>query len=92
MTDFVPDPRDRLEAPICKAIEAKDYKQALKLVEKRLARGSDSYLQVSNCFLSTDANSRLFLCASMEHVKSSHVVISQADGHLSAIISVSLNS
>ena len=48
MTDFVPDPRDRLEAPICKAIESKDFKQALKLVEKRLAKSSDSYLQACN--------------------------------------------
>jgi hypothetical protein len=46
MTDFVPEPRDRLEAPICKAIESQDFKQALKLVEKRLAKRSDSYLLV----------------------------------------------
>ncbi len=47
MADFVPEPRDRLEAPICKAIELGDFKQALKLVEKRLAKNTDPYLLVS---------------------------------------------
>jgi hypothetical protein len=46
MSNFIPEPRDRLEAPISKAIESRDYKQALKLVEKRLAKSSDKYLQV----------------------------------------------
>lgn len=46
MAHFVPQPRDRLEAPICNAIEAKDFKQALKLVEKRLTKSSDPYLKV----------------------------------------------
>ena len=46
MDDFVPEPRDRLEAPICKAIESKDFKQALKLVDKRLTKNSDFHLQV----------------------------------------------
>jgi hypothetical protein len=47
MEPFVPVARDRLEAPICRAIEAGDYKQALKLVEKRLAKSDDPYLIVS---------------------------------------------
>jgi hypothetical protein len=46
MADFVPEPRDRLEGPICKAIEVTDFKQALKLVEKRLAKNADPYLLV----------------------------------------------
>jgi len=46
MADFVPEPRDRLEGPICKAVELKDFKQALKLVEKRLAKNADPYLLV----------------------------------------------
>jgi hypothetical protein len=46
MADFVPEPRDSLQAPICKAIESKDFKQALKLVEKRLAKNADPYLLV----------------------------------------------
>lgn len=46
MVDFVPEPRERLEAPICKAIESRDFKQALKFVDKRLAKNSDPYLLV----------------------------------------------
>jgi hypothetical protein len=47
MTDFLPEPRDRLDGPICKSIESKDFKQALKLVDKRLAKNStDPYLLV----------------------------------------------
>jgi hypothetical protein len=47
MTEFLPEPRDRLDGPICKLIESKDFKQALKLVEKRLVKNStDPYLLV----------------------------------------------
>jgi hypothetical protein len=52
MDPFIPEPRDRLEMPICKAIESKDYKQALKLVEKRLSKSADPYLQVGVILLS----------------------------------------
>lgn len=39
--------RDRQDAPIWNAIEASNYKQALKLVDKRLAKKSTDYLEVS---------------------------------------------
>lgn len=41
-----PDARDRLDQPIFNAIEAKNLKQALKLVDKRLAKKPDEFLQV----------------------------------------------
>lgn len=47
MDGNLPEARDRLDQPIINAIEAKNYKQALKLVEKRLAKKpADEYLQV----------------------------------------------
>lgn len=43
----LPEARDRLDQPIINAIEVKNYKQALKLVDKRLAKKqSDDFLQV----------------------------------------------
>jgi hypothetical protein len=39
--------RDRQDVPIWNAIEAKDFKQALKLVEKRIAKKADEYFLVS---------------------------------------------
>jgi hypothetical protein len=38
--------RDRQDVPIWNALEAKNFKQALKLVEKRLAKKSTDYLEV----------------------------------------------
>jgi N-terminal acetyltransferase B complex non-catalytic subunit len=37
---------DRLDAPIWSAIDAKSYKQALKLVEKRISKKPTDYLEV----------------------------------------------
>jgi hypothetical protein len=37
---------DRQDAPIWNAIEASNYKQALKLVDKRLAKKPTDYLEV----------------------------------------------
>jgi len=39
-------PRDRLDLPIWNAIEASNFKQALKLVDKRLAKKPSEYLEV----------------------------------------------
>jgi hypothetical protein len=39
--------RDRQDAPIWNAIEASNFKQALKLVDKRLAKKRTDYLEVS---------------------------------------------
>lgn len=51
MESFLPEPRDRLDVPIISAIEAKNFKQALKLVDKRLSKKSastsDDFLYVS---------------------------------------------
>jgi hypothetical protein len=38
--------QDRQDVPIWNAIEAKNYKQALKLVDKRLAKRATDYLEV----------------------------------------------
>jgi len=40
-------PRDRLDVPIWNAIEANNFKQALKLVDKRVAKKPSEYLDVS---------------------------------------------
>lgn len=40
-------PRDRLDVPIWNAIEANNLKQAIKLVDKRLAKKPSDYLEVS---------------------------------------------
>lgn len=48
MGSFYPDPRTQQHVPICNAIEAGDFRQALKLVDKRLAKTSDTYLLVSH--------------------------------------------
>lgn len=40
-------PRDRLDVPIWSAIEASNFKQALKHVDKRLAKKPNEYLEVS---------------------------------------------
>jgi hypothetical protein len=48
MSGFIPEARTQAHVPICNAIEAGDFKQALKLVDKRLAKSSDSYLVVSS--------------------------------------------
>ncbi len=37
--------RDRQDAPIWNAIEASNFKQALKLVDKRLAKKQTDYLE-----------------------------------------------
>lgn len=39
-------PRDRQDLPIWNAIEANNFKQALKLVDKRLAKKQSDYLEV----------------------------------------------
>ena len=39
--------RDRQDLPIWNAIEANNFKQALKLVDKRLAKKQTDYLEVS---------------------------------------------
>lgn len=38
--------KDRQDAPIWNAIEANNFKQALKLVDKRLAKKRTDYLEV----------------------------------------------
>lgn len=38
--------QDRQDVPIWNAIEAKNYKQALKLVDKRLSKRATDYLEV----------------------------------------------
>lgn len=38
--------QDRQDVPIWNAIEAKNYKQALKLVDKRLGKRTTDYLEV----------------------------------------------
>jgi len=48
MSGFIPEARTQAHVPICNAIEAEDFKQALKLVDKRLAKSNDSYLVVSS--------------------------------------------
>jgi hypothetical protein len=40
--------RERQDAPIWNAIEANNFKQALKLVDKRLAKRHTDYLEVSS--------------------------------------------
>ncbi|KAI9744804.1 MAG: hypothetical protein M1818_001729 [Claussenomyces sp. TS43310] len=50
-SDFVPAPRDFADQPIGNAIEAKDFKKALKLVEKRLAKKRDPYLLALKRFI-----------------------------------------
>ena len=45
--DFHPEARSVADVPIVNAIDAANYKQALKLVEKRLAKKADDYLYVS---------------------------------------------
>lgn len=40
--------QDRQDVPIWNAVEAKNYKQALKLVDKRLAKKPTDYLEVRN--------------------------------------------
>jgi N-terminal acetyltransferase B complex non-catalytic subunit len=39
-------PKDRLDVPIWNSIEANNFKQALKLVDKRLSKKPTEYLQV----------------------------------------------
>ena len=39
-------PRDHQDLPIWNAIEANNFKQALKLVDKRLAKKPSDYLEV----------------------------------------------
>lgn len=39
--------QDRADVPIWNAIEARNYKQALKLVDKRLSKKPTDYLEVS---------------------------------------------
>lgn len=39
--------RERQDAPIWNAIEANNFKQALKLVDKRLSKKHTEYLEVS---------------------------------------------
>ncbi|CAG8961090.1 hypothetical protein HYFRA_00002633 [Hymenoscyphus fraxineus] len=43
--------KDRQDAPIWNAIEASNYKQALKLVDKRLAKKPSDYLQALKIFI-----------------------------------------
>jgi hypothetical protein len=65
--DFVPDPREVADSPICNAIERKDFKQALKLVEKRISKKpADGYLAVSSF-------SQLF-CSPVHNVRYGHVM------------------
>lgn len=54
MGSFYPDARTQQHVPICNAIEAGDFRQALKLVDKRLAKTSDTYLLVSNFHLGAE--------------------------------------
>jgi hypothetical protein len=52
--------RDRQDAPIWNAIEANNFKQALKLVDKRLAKKRTDYLEVwlnANCSTPFDSSS-----------------------------------
>ncbi|KFY55521.1 hypothetical protein V496_06983 [Pseudogymnoascus sp. VKM F-4515 (FW-2607)] len=51
MGSFYPDPRTQQHVPICNAIEAGDFRQALKLVDKRLAKTSDTYLLALRCYI-----------------------------------------
>ncbi|KFY28541.1 hypothetical protein V493_02880 [Pseudogymnoascus sp. VKM F-4281 (FW-2241)] len=51
MGDFYPDARTQQHVPICNAIEAGDFRQALKLVDKRLAKSSDTYLLALRCYI-----------------------------------------
>lgn len=47
MEGNLPEPRDRLDQPIFSAIDSKNLKQALKLVDKRLGKKpTDEFLQV----------------------------------------------
>jgi len=63
MDGNLPEARDRLDQPIINAIEAKNYKQALKLVDKRLAKKSaDAFLQV--CAFDS-CNARMWLHLSL---------------------------
>ena len=43
---MVPGIMDRQDAPIWNAIEAKNYRQALKLLDKRLSKKPTEYLEV----------------------------------------------
>jgi hypothetical protein len=45
--------KDRQDIPIWNAIEANNFKQALKLVDKRLTKKPTDYLQVCNSDRST---------------------------------------
>ena len=45
--------KDRQDIPIWNAIEANNFKQALKLVDKRLAKKPTDYLQVCNSYRCT---------------------------------------
>ncbi|KFZ13020.1 hypothetical protein V502_06820 [Pseudogymnoascus sp. VKM F-4520 (FW-2644)] len=51
MGSFYPDARTQQHVPICNAIEAGDFRQALKLVDKRLAKTSDTYLLALRCYI-----------------------------------------
>ena len=51
MNKFVPSPREHSDQVICSAIEAENYKQALKLIEKRLTKKKTPYLEVSHRLL-----------------------------------------
>lgn len=51
MSENLPKPRDRLDQLIYSAIEAENYKQALKLVDKRLAKKQDEFLQALKCYI-----------------------------------------
>lgn len=46
MAPYVPEPRDRLDVPICREIEGKNWKQALKLIDKRLVKDKSLWNEV----------------------------------------------
>lgn len=67
MGAFYPNALTQQHVPICNAIEAGDFRQALKLVDKRLAKNSDTYLLVSHFHLGAHPMGRRFKTASHVH-------------------------
>ncbi|KFY06783.1 hypothetical protein V492_07759 [Pseudogymnoascus sp. VKM F-4246] len=51
MGNFYPDALTQQHVPICNSIEAGDFRQALKLVDKRLAKSNDTYLLALRCYI-----------------------------------------
>lgn len=53
--------RDRQDVPILQAIDAKNYKQATRLIDKRLAKKPTDYLEVRIKAHNTSKNAWVFV-------------------------------